>query len=161
MHTQKVEMKQNCNYFFTFGSFFWSLLFYSITVSDFTQILPHFSRQNGRVILEVLLNLYFTARSLVWENEWNNWEMFTSSLRSYNLKSVNIFGKIGQCVTRFQEGPSTVVHSNCKRSSLRSQCWMRLFGQFSNTVRIYDDNWQLLNDWDFSWILCFSAKIIA
>ena len=26
------------------------------------------------------------------------------------------------------------VHSKCKRSSLRSQCWMRLFGWFSNTV---------------------------
>ena len=90
-------MKQNCNYFFTFGSFFWSLLFYSITVSDFTQILPHFSRQNWRVILEVLLNLYFTARSLVWENEWNNWEMFTCSLRSHNFKSGNISGKIRHC----------------------------------------------------------------
>ena len=28
----------------------------------------------------------------------------------------------------------TFVHSKCKCSSLRSQCWMRLFGQFSNTV---------------------------
>ena len=27
------------------------------------------------------------------------------------------------------------VHSKCKRSSLRSQCWMRLFLWFSNTVR--------------------------
>ena len=26
------------------------------------------------------------------------------------------------------------VHSKCKRSSLRSQCWMRLFLWFSNTV---------------------------
>ena len=40
------------------------------------------------------------------------------------------------------------VHSNCKRISLRSQCWMRLFLWFSNTVvlvhipkhwRIWDD----------------------
>ena len=29
---------------------------------------------------------------------------------------------------------STFVHSKCKRSSLRSQCWMRLFRGFSNTV---------------------------
>ena len=28
----------------------------------------------------------------------------------------------------------TFVHSKCKRSSLRSQCWMRLFLWFSNTV---------------------------
>ena len=29
----------------------------------------------------------------------------------------------------------TFVHSKCKRSSLRSQCWKRLFLWFSNTVR--------------------------
>ena len=29
----------------------------------------------------------------------------------------------------------TFVHSKCKRSSLRSQCWMRLFLRFSNTIR--------------------------
>ena len=29
----------------------------------------------------------------------------------------------------------TFVHWKCKRSSLRSQCWMRLFLWFSNTVR--------------------------
>ena len=28
----------------------------------------------------------------------------------------------------------TFVHSKCKRSSLRSQCWMRLFLWFSNTM---------------------------
>ena len=28
------------------------------------------------------------------------------------------------------------IHSKCKRSSLRSQCWMRLFLRFSNTVRL-------------------------
>ena len=32
----------------------------------------------------------------------------------------------------------TFVHSKCKRSSLRSQCWMRLFWRFSNTVKV---NW--------------------
>ena len=30
------------------------------------------------------------------------------------------------------------VHSKCKRSSLRSQCWMRLFLWFSNTVGGYE-----------------------
>ena len=30
----------------------------------------------------------------------------------------------------------TFVHSKCKRSSLRSQCWMRLFLWFSNTVEV-------------------------
>ena len=30
----------------------------------------------------------------------------------------------------------TFVHSNCKRSSLRLHCWMRLLGPFSNTVCI-------------------------
>ena len=29
---------------------------------------------------------------------------------------------------------STFVYSKCKLSSLRSQCWMRLFWRFSNTV---------------------------
>ena len=45
----------------------------------------------------VLLNLNSTVRSLVWENEWNNWEMFTSSLRSHNFKSGNITDKIRHC----------------------------------------------------------------
>ena len=31
----------------------------------------------------------------------------------------------------------TFVHSKCKRSSLRSQCWMRLFLWFSNTVWVW------------------------
>ena len=31
----------------------------------------------------------------------------------------------------------TFVHPKCKRSSLRSQCWMRLFLWFSNTVCMY------------------------
>ena len=30
----------------------------------------------------------------------------------------------------------TFVHSKCTRSSLRSQCWMRLFGWFSNIVTV-------------------------
>ena len=36
----------------------------------------------------------------------------------------------------------TFVHSKCKRSSLRSQCWMRLFLWFSNTVNV--DSYQAL-----------------
>ena len=47
----------------------------------------------------VLLDFYSAARSLVWKNEWNNWEMFTCSLRWHNFKSVNIFGKIQQCTS--------------------------------------------------------------
>ena len=31
----------------------------------------------------------------------------------------------------------TFVHSKCKRSSLRSQCWMRLFLWFSNTMLLF------------------------
>ena len=34
----------------------------------------------------------------------------------------------------FWHFPLTFVHSKCKRSSLRSQCWMILFLWFSNTV---------------------------
>ena len=34
----------------------------------------------------------------IWENEWNNWEMFNSSLRSHNFKSGNISSKIRHCV---------------------------------------------------------------
>ena len=65
--------------------------------------LPCFSRQNWRVIFEVFQSnfgfawLNSTVRSLVWENEWNNWKLFTCSLRSHNFKSVNIYGKIRQC----------------------------------------------------------------
>ena len=47
----------------------------------------------------VLLDFYSAPRSLVWKNEWNNWEMFTCSLRWHNFKSVNIFGKIQQCAS--------------------------------------------------------------
>ena len=35
----------------------------------------------------------------------------------------------------------------CKRSSLRSHCWMRLFGRFSNTVNF------LLKKWKVAWFL--------
>ena len=41
-----------------------------------------------------------STRSLVWENERNCWEMFTSSLRSHKFKSGNISGKIRQCVSK-------------------------------------------------------------
>ena len=40
----------------------------------------------------------------------------------------------------------TFVHSKCKRSSIRSQCWMRLFLWFSNNVVV-------------SFILCFWALL--
>ena len=66
-------------------------------------ILPCFSQQNWRVIFEVFQSnfgfawLNSTVRSLVWENEWNNWETFTSSLRSHNFISDNISGKIRHC----------------------------------------------------------------
>ena len=78
-----------------------------VTCEDYTNetFLLHFSWRNWRVIFEVFQSnfdfawLNHTARSLVWEIEWNNWEMFTSSLRSHNLKSGNISGKIRHCVT--------------------------------------------------------------
>ena len=61
--------------------------------------LPCFSRQNWQVIFEVFYSnfgfawlawLNSSTRSLVWENERNCWEMFTSSLRSHKFKSGNI-----------------------------------------------------------------------
>ena len=45
------------------------------------------------------------------------------------------FFKISQKLTIFWHFQPTFVHSKCKRSSLRSQCRMRLFLWFSNTVR--------------------------
>ena len=36
----------------------------------------------------------------------------------------------------------TFVYSKCKRSSLRSQCWMRLFLWFLNTVLTKPWNWE-------------------
>ena len=49
---------------------------------------------------------------------------------------------------------STFVHSKRKRSSLRSQCWMRLFLWFSNTVNLTNflpKNFKILISlvWDF------------
>ena len=41
------------------------------------------------ILTLVLHNLYTPTRNLVWENERNNWEMFTSSLRSHKFKSGN------------------------------------------------------------------------
>ena len=44
------------------------------------------------------------------------------------------------------------VHLKCKRSSLRSQCWMRLFLRFSNTMHqlehnFYSNYWLFLTNW--------------
>ena len=67
--------------------------------------LPNFSRKNWRVIFQVFQSnfnfawLNSTGRILVWENEWNNWEMFTCSLCSHNFKSGNIYVKIWQCAS--------------------------------------------------------------
>ena len=44
-----------------------------------------------------------------------------------------IFSKTRQ-MDHFWHFLFTFVHSKCKRSSLRSQCWMRLFLWFSNTL---------------------------
>ena len=47
----------------------------------------------------------------------------------------------------------TFVHSKCKRSSLLSQCWMRLFLWFSNTVLKYvrQIGYHGLRRWRFIW----------
>ena len=80
--------------------------YFHLTVLDLPKLwpfLPHFSRPNWRVIFKVFQSNFDFAwlnspvRSLVWENEWKNWEMLTSSLRSHNLKSDNISGKIRHC----------------------------------------------------------------
>ena len=79
-------------------------VFNLFTVSDFTENMPIFAplfatkltSHFGGLTL-VLLDFYPTARSLVWENGWNSWEMFTSLLRSHNFKSGNISGKIRHC----------------------------------------------------------------
>ena len=52
----------------------------------------------------------------------------------------------------------TFVHSRCKRSSLRSQCWMRLFLWFLNTVSEWKTSLQLLQKkgplvyYQYSWV---------
>ena len=50
-----------------------------------------------------------------------------------NEFDVNVF-KNSSKLTIFGIFDEFLVHSKSKLSSLRSQCWMRLFGQFSNTV---------------------------
>ena len=45
----------------------------------------------------------------------------------------------------------TFVHSKCKRSSFRSQCWMRPFLWFSNTV------WSILQKFFTSWLRKFAV----
>ena len=60
----------------------------------------------------------------------------------------------------------TFVHSKGKRSSLRSQCWMRLFKWFSNTVNAKDCYYILGNPifiiivicWPKSWLFWCLAK---
>ena len=87
----------------------YSLIFYQLFIAHCRILakkwpfLPRFSRQNWRVIFEVFQSncdfawLNSPGRSLLWENEWNNWEMFTSSVRSHNFKSDNISGKTLHC----------------------------------------------------------------
>ena len=65
---------------------------------------------------------------MVWNFEL--WVELTHFLKQWVVSWVNSFLKwVDPCLT--------FVHSKCKRSSLRSQCWMRLFLWFSNTVQIY------------------------
>ena len=52
----------------------------------------------------------------------------TSSFRLSKL------GKLNYVPTHFFAYLWTFIHSKCKRSSLRSQYWMRLFLRFSNTM---------------------------
>ena len=59
------------------------------------------------------------------------------------LANLRLFGKFSRCLkmtknVSFEFSIETIfVHSKCKPSSLRSQCWMRLFLGFSNTVSWY------------------------
>ena len=48
------------------------------------------------------------------------------------------------------------VYPNCKRSSLRSQCWMRLFGRFSTTVLFTFEKLSFMSKtcWDILYFFC-------
>ena len=59
-----------------------------------------------------------------------------------NSQKMDLFGTFNELLSTF----------NCKRSSLRSQCWMLLFGRFSNTVL------SLLQAWNFGRKKCWKIK---
>ena len=58
------------------------------------------------------------------------WRLFDDFLATF----WRLFGDILVTFWRLFGVFLSFVHSKCKRSSLRSQCWMRLFLWFSNTV---------------------------
>ena len=57
-------------------------------------------------------------------------------------RKLQVFKKLAK-MDHFWHFFLTFVHSKCKRSSLRSQCWMRLFLWFSNTVFWLKIRWNL------------------
>ena len=54
----------------------------------------------------------------------------------------------------------TFVHSKCKRNLLRSQCWMRLFLWFSNTVELWN-NWPKYSHVDIFFHKCDWPKMMS
>ena len=62
----------------------------------------------------------------VWKSQ--KWSHFNFSILAFSIK----------------------LHYKCKRSSLRSQCWMRLFVWFSNTVML--KRWTFYKPDDYLWI---------
>ena len=64
---------------------------------------------------------------------------FTCLVTLFDRK-IQVYQKIGE-IARLWHFILTFVLSKCKRSSLHSQCWMRLFLWFSNTVKLFSFCW--------------------
>ena len=79
-----------------------------------------------------------------------NWIMWVTAAHCAKITK-NVAFEIFHNFCAFLALLSTFVHSKCKRSSLRSQCWMRLFLWFSNTVMCYYATYANSNSrwWDY------------
>ena len=109
------------------------------------------SARNGRHEMGVISNLEFDQNKNDFSQFWvtyhwtNSHFSILSKTQQYSMilsNSYLLHGPIkiypsGNTFWHFLAFKWTFVHSKCKRSSLCSWCWMRLFGRFSNTVYSY------------------------
>ena len=125
MNHQNINNKNRCchwNYFF--------LAFLSLFLLFIAQY---------KTVKKMHENLYFCINS-VWKSPKKSHFWFFNFGIFYQLLSGNTvwpralgFRKLVK-IFHFWHFSLPFVYSICKRSSLRSQCWMRLFGRFLHTL---------------------------